>query len=350
MKRRQPFVRAAIMRKFGNPDVLSVEKMTRPEPKPGEVLVRILATGLNRLDHYVRDGSVTREMALPHVLGSDASGVVEVLGEGVTEFHIGDRVIPMPGYPLQFEDALSEPLSAAPSYTIRGLVEWGTYAQFMVVPAQWLLRDETGLAPEEVAALPMPLVTGVRAVKVVGRVTAGEFVLVHAGASGTGSMNIQIARALGARVATTVRSAHKAEFVKALGAELVLQLDDPSFADQLLDWSDGKGVHVVIDNLGGDVMPRSLDVMRPLGRLVSMGMVAGLESTIQLRPLFFAQKQILGTLMGDVDDMRWGLDQVRAGNVRPLVDETFPLGKAAAAHQRLAAGEARGNIVLLPWA
>jgi len=97
-------------------------------------------------------------------------------------------------------------------------------------------------------------------------------------------------------------------------------------------------------------MPRSLDVMRPLGRLVSMGMVAGLESTIQLRPLFFAQKQILGTLMGDVEDMRWGLDQVRAGNVRPLVDETFPLGKAAAAHQRLAAGEARGNIVLLPWA
>lgn len=240
-------------------------------------------------------------------------------------------------------------MSATPSYAIRGIVQWGSYAQFMTVPARWLLKDDTGLPPEQVAALPMPLVTAARAVKTVGRIAPGEFVLVHAGASGTGSMNIQVARTLGARVATTVRANGKARFAERLGAELVVALDDPGFATIIRDWSEGKGVHAVIDNLGGDIVPRSLEVLRPLGRLVSTGMVAGLEATINLRPLFFAQQQILGTLMGGLDDLRWGLDQVRSGAIRPLVDEVFPLDQATAAHTRLAEGSACGNIVLKPW-
>lgn len=341
---------ASVMQEFGAPDVLKRQEVARPEPRSGEVLVRINAAGLNRLDHYIREGSVTREIKLPHILGSDAAGTVEALGPDVTGFTVGEPVIPMPGYALSENDVSCEPLSAAPSYAIRGIVEWGTYAQFMTVPARWLVRDKTGLAAEQVAALPMPLMTGVRAVKIVGRVAAGEFVLVHAGASGTGSMNIQIARALGARVATTMRSKAKAPFAEELGAELVVELDDPSFVSKIHDWSGGKGVHAVIDNLGGDVLSRSLETLRPLGRLVCMGMVAGLQSTINLRPLFFAQQQILGTLMGDVADLDWGLDQVRAGKIRPLVDEVFRLDQAAAAHAKLAEGKARGNLILQPWA
>jgi NADPH:quinone reductase-like Zn-dependent oxidoreductase len=350
MRKRRSAMRAVIFQEFGGPDVLATAEVPTPEPRNAEVLIRIEAAGLNRLDHYVREGSVTRNIPLPHILGSDASGVVEVLGPGVSGFAVGDRVIPMPGYPLDEGDAQVEPLSTAPSYAIRGIAEQGAYAQFMTVPARWLVRDDTGLSPEQVATLPMPLVTAVRAVKVVGRVAQGEFVLVHAGASGTGSMNIQIARALGARVATTVRSKDKARFVEDLGAELIVELDDPAFATRISDWTSGAGVHAVIDNLGGEILPRSLQVMRPLGRLVSMGMVAGLESTIQLRPLFFAQQQILGTLMGDVGDLKWGLEQVRAGKIKPLVDEVFPLDQASAAHARLAAGSARGNLVLQPWA
>lgn len=343
-------MRAAIITEFGLPDVLHAAEVATPQPKPGEVLVRILAAGLNRLDHYLREGSVTRDIALPHVLGSDAVGVVESLGEGVADFKPGDRVIPMPGYPLGPEDAGFSPLSAAPTYAIRGIVEWGTYAQFMTVPARWLVRDETGLAPELAAALPMPLVTGVRAVKEVGGVAPGEFVLVHAGASGTGSMNIQIARALGARVASTVRTPSKAPFAAEAGAELVVALDDPAFADKIRGWSEGKGVHAVIDNLGGEIMQRSLDVTRPLGRLVSMGMVQGLQGTIDIRPFFFGQKRILGTLMGDIDDLRWGLAQVAAGKIRPLVDEVVGLDQLPSAHAKLAEGRTRGNIVLNPWA
>lgn len=342
-------MKAAILREFGDPDVLKVEEVATPRPGPGQVLVRVLAAGLNRLDHYLREGSVTRDLQLPHVLGSDAAGIVEALGEGVTSFSPSERVIPMPGYPLEDADTEVRPISLAPSYAIRGIVEWGAYAQFMSVPERWLVRDETGLSPEEAATLPMAVVTTVRAVRNVGQVKDGDHVLVHAGASGTGSMAIQVAKALGAKVAATVRSQEKAYFVQSLGAELVISLTDDDFVEKTKAWTAGRGVDVAIDNLGGEIFSRTLDALRPGGRLVSVGMVTGLEATIQLRPFFFAQKEIRGTLMGDVDDLKWGLDRVREGKIRPVLDRTYDLDDIAKAHADLAAGVALGNIVVRPW-
>ncbi|QJE73038.1 zinc-binding dehydrogenase [Aerophototrophica crusticola] len=339
-------MKAAILRAFGAPEVLTHGDLPTPEPGPGEVLVKILAAGMNRLDHYLRSG-VRSTLPLPHVLGSDAAGVVEALGPGVTGFRSGDRVIPMPGYPTDPAEAAFQPMTGAPSYAIRGAGPTGTYAQYMTIPARWLLRDDTGLPPEQVATLPMVVATGVRAVKVVGEVKPGDAVLVHAGASGTGSMNVQVAKALGARVAATVRTPDKAGFVRDLGADLVVPLD--GFGAAILDWTGGRGVDVVIDNLGGEVLTNSLDVLAPLGRLVSMGFVMGTEACFPLRPFFFGQKQIRGTLMGDRADLEWGLAQVTAGHLRPTLDRTYPLSEAAAAHARLAAGEALGTIVLLPW-
>lgn len=343
-------MKAAVMRAFGAPDVLRLEDVAPPAPKADEVLIKVLAAGLNRLDHYLREGSVARDLKLPHVLGSDAAGTVEAVGDKVTKFRPGDRVIPMPGYPLDTNDAGARPLSAAPSYAIRGIVEWGAYAQFMTVPESWVVADRTGLDPAQAATLPMALVTTVRALKTVGEVKPGDAVLIHAGASGTGSTGIQVARALGARVAATVRSPEKAGFVRDLGAERALALDDADLVAKIRQWADGRGVDVVLDTLGGDALARGLECLAPLGRLVSMGMVAGLEATFPLRPFFFAQKQIRGTLMGDVSDLEWGLEQVRAGAVKPILDTAFPLAEAAAAHRRLAAGAARGNLALLPWA
>jgi len=341
-------MKAAIMRGYGAPSVLEYGEVPTPKPGPGQVLVRVLAAGVNRLDHYIREGSLTQGLALPHILGSDAAGVVESLGTGASRFKVGDRVIPMPGYPLNPQDARFEPLSAAPSYAIRGIAEWGTYAEFLVVPEQWLVADATGLSPSEVATLPMALVAGVRAVKVVGNVAAGEFVLVHAGASGTGSTNIQIAKALGARVAATVRTQDKADFVRGLGAELVVSLSDDDFVPKVREWTSNKGVDAVIDNLGGEVLSRSLETLRPLGRLVSMGMVMGMEATIQIRPLFFGQHQIRGSMMGGVDDLEWGLQMVKEGKIKPALDKVYQLQEAAAAHEYIAAGRARGNVVLVP--
>jgi NADPH:quinone reductase-like Zn-dependent oxidoreductase len=142
----------------------------------------------------------------------------------------------------------------------------------MVMPKRWLFRDNTGLTLEQVATLPMALVAGVHSVKVVGEEGPGDFVLVHAGASGTRSTNIQISRALGARVAATVCISEKADFMRELGAGLVITLDDDDFVQGVCGWSGGAGVSAVINNLGGNVLARSLNCLAPLGRLVSMAL------------------------------------------------------------------------------
>jgi len=341
-------VKAAAFRRFGGPEVLEYMDLPTPEPHPGNVVVKVLASGVNRLEHYLREGSVLTNLALPHVLGSDAAGEIAAVGTGVTQFKTGERVVPMPGYPLEANDDRFDPLSAAPSYAIGGIVKWGTYAEYVEVPAQWVLRDETGLKPEELATLPMVLVTAVRSVKVVGGVKPGDRVLVHAGASGTGTMNIQVARALGARVATTVQGEQQAKLASSLGAELVIDARARDFVKDVRDWTEGRGVDVTIDNLGGDILQKSIDATRVSGTIVAMGFVAGVEVRFHIRNFFFSHKRLLGTLMGDVADFRWGLQQIRAGKIRPLLDRALPLAEAAEAHRLIASNAVNGNLVLKP--
>lgn len=340
-------MKAAVLTQFGAPEVLHYTDIATPEPKAGEVRIKILAAGLNRLDHYLRSGSVT-DLPFPHILGSDAVGLVDANGPGATKFAIGDRVMPLPGYPVNAEEANFHPLSAAPSYLIRGVAERGTYAEYMVVPERWLVKDETGLLPELAATLPMPLVTCVRAVKEVGEVKAGDTVVIHGAASGTGSISVQVAKSLGATVIATIRTPKKENFVYSLGADLVIKTESEDFVERVKDWTGGRGADVIVDSLGGRFFSDSLKALKPLGILVSMGMVTGMESTVEIFPFFFAQQQIRGTLMGDLDDLRWGLEQVKAGKIKPTLDRVYPLHEASAAHARLAAGNALGTIVLKP--
>lgn len=342
-------MKAAVFHNYGGPEVLALEEVPTPEPKANEVLIRILASGINRLEHYLRDGSYSRQLRLPHVLGSDAAGEVAAVGKDVEGFTVGERVIPMPGYPLSEADERFEPMSAAPSYAVAGVLNWGTYAQYMVIPARWVVRDRTGLSPELAATLPMVVTTAVRAVKVVGEVKQGDSVLVLAGASGTGSMAIQVARALGARVATTARSAEKAEFVRRLGAELVIDGSRSDIVREVREWTEGRGADVVIDNIGGDVLEQSLAAAKRQGIVVAIGFVAGLRVGFNIRDFFFDQKQLRGSLMGSPNDLEWGLEQVRAGKIEPLLDRVFPLSKAAEAHRMLASCGVSGNLVLRPW-
>ncbi len=339
-------MKAAVIRQFGGPDVLRHEDVPTPRARPGHVVIRVLASGVNRLEHYLREGTVL-ELPFPHVLGSDASGEIAELGEGVTGFALGERVVPMPGYPLDPADDV-EPISAAPSYAIGGIARWGTYAEYIEVPARWVLKDDTGLEPALVATLPMVLVTGVRAVRTVGQVKAGDHVLVHAGASGTGSMNLQVAKALGAVVATTVDSEDKARLAASLGADRIIDVNTQDFVAEVRAWTGGRGADVVIDNLGGTVLPRSLEATRVGGTVVAMGFVTGVEVTLHIRNFFFTHKRLLGTLMGDVDDFRFGLDLVRQGKVRPLLDRRIPLANAAEAHHLLSTNQVAGNVVLVP--
>ncbi len=341
-------MKAVVMRAYGGPEVLQTEDLPLPVAGPGEVVIKVLAAGLNRLDHYLREGSVRQDLALPHVLGSDAAGEIVAIAGDVTGFTIGDRVVPMPGYPVDSEDRF-EPISAAPSYAIRGIIEHGAYAQFMRVPARWVVADRTGLPAAEVAALPMALVTTIRALRSVGEVREGDTVVIHGGASGTGIVAVQIAKALGARVIATVRTAEKGKAVLKAGADAVVT-SAPGWVDAVSAIAGAAGVDVVLDNLGGSYLAESLAVLKPLGRVVSMGMVTGLEATIPIRSLFFAQQQIRGTLMGDVADLEWGLELAGQGKVRAFVDQVFSLHEAAAAHARLAEAAQTGTIILDPWA
>lgn len=342
-------MKAALFHRFGGPDVLVHEEVPTPRPGPDEVLVKVLATGVNRLEHYIREGTVTG-LPLPHVLGSDAVGVVTETGSRVTGFTPGDRVIPMAGYPIDDADAGFDPMCSAPSYMVAGVARWGSYAQYMTVPARWLVPDTSGVSPAEAATLPMVLVTAVRALKVVGEVKPGQRVLVHAGASGTGTTLIQVARALGARVATTVDDDRKAALAREVGAELVIDVRKQDFVEATRDWTEGRGLDVVTDNLGGPILQRSIKALRKEGIVVAMGFVAGVEVTFDVRDFFFAQKQVRGTLMGTVEDFRWGLEQVARGAIRPQLQAVLPLREAARAHQLLASNQVLGNIVLDPWA
>jgi NADPH:quinone reductase-like Zn-dependent oxidoreductase len=348
-------MKAAIIHRFGDFDVLKYEEIPTPEPRDGHVLVKVLGAGINRLDHYLREGSVVPELDFPHILGADAAGEVAALGDGASGFEIGERVVVVPGYPQSEDDYDIYPASLAPSFALPGLHIPGTYAQYIEVPARYLLKDDTGLKPEEVATLPVVLATAVRAVKEVGGVESGDKVLVQAGASGSGSMQIQIAKALGAEVATTIRDASKADFVRQLGADLVINTRNEDLVERVQKWTDGRGVDVVIDNLGGDVLAQSIDAVKATGVIVAFGFTAGSEVkgsevTFDIRNLFFGQKQLKGSMASDKADFELGMKLVKEGKVRPLLDRALPLRKAADAHRLIANGEVTGNIALLPWA
>ena len=343
-------MKAAVIHQFGDFDVLKVEDVQTPKPKPGHVLVKVLAAGVNRLDHYLREGSVVPELPFPHILGGDAVGEVFALGRNVTGREIGERVIVVPGFAVDDAETDIRPTVTAPSFALPGLHITGTYAQYIEVPARAVVKDETGLGAEEVATLPVVLATAVHAVKGVGQVKAGDKVLVHSGASGSGSMLIQVAKALGAEVATTVRDDAKGAFAKQAGADLVVNTRNEDFVERVKEWTGGQGADVVIDNLGGDVLAKSIEAAKAQGVIVAFGFAAGPEVRFDVRSLFFAQKQLRGSMASDIEDLEWGLAQVKAGEIKPLLDRVLPLRDAAEAHRLIANNAVKGNIVLLPWA
>ena len=174
--------------------------------------------------------------------------------------------------------------------------------------------------------------------------------LVQAGASGSGSMQVQIAKALGAEVATTVRSDAEGEFARTNGADLVINTRNEDFVDRVREWTGGQGADVVIDNLGGSILSQSIEAVRPLGVVVAFGFTAGTQVTFDIRNFFFSQKQLRGSMAADIEDLKWGLEQVWTGRIKPSLDRALPLREAAEAHRLLSNNEVAGNLVLLPWA
>lgn len=344
-------MKAAYMTDFGGPEVFTVGEMSKPIPQAGEVLVRVTAAGLNYYDTLLRRGAVSRDIPLPHIPGSDIVGQVEECGAGVERFKAGDAVIVAPGFPVADEDQNVKPENYAASYFPGGTFTHGGYAQYLVINQRWLLLNDTGVPDFELATLPLVLITAMHSVQTLGQVGEGSKVLVHAGASGSGSMAIQVAKALGADVITTVSTREKAELARRFGADEVIYYQQHDFAVASKKWNNGQGMDVIIDNLGGDALQKNLDALRWGGKLVNFGLMSGLEATIPNIYLFFrGQYQLLGSFMGTLEELSAGLQLVKHGKVKPVLDAVLPLNDVVAAHRRIDQHQVAGNLVLDPWA
>ena len=341
-------MKASVIRAFGEPEVLRYEDVAEPTPASGELVIKVGACGINRYDLYMRMGVVCTDIDFPHVLGADIAGTVAAIGDDVTGWHEGDAVLAAPGYPMDPADWDVRPENRAPSFEVTGTHAWGGNAEYVRMPARFVLKDETGLAVEEVAAMPLVLMTAVHAVETLGDVRPGQRVLVQSGASGSGNPCIQVAKLLGAQVAATVGSNEKIETARQAGADLVINHRESNFADDILDWTDGVGVDVVIDNVGASVFADNLKSLCVGGIFVNFGLVGGMVGEINFRELFFRQHQLRGSFMGSLAELRRGLAWLREGKIKPVVDRSFRLSDAAEAHRYIESRAVRGKVVLIP--
>lgn len=340
-------MKATVIHDFGTPAVFSYEDVDTPEPAAGHVVVKVAACGLNRYDLYLRMGGITRDIKMPHVMGADITGNIAAIGEGVTGFTEGQRVIIAPGFPVDPKDWDHEPINQAPSYAVVGTFQWGGYAEYTHMPARFVIPDDTNLPQDQLATVPLCLTTAMHAVKTLGQVGERTKVFIQAGASGSGSMCIQVAKALGAEVMTIVGAEPKVATAESVGADYVIRRGIDDQVARVREWTDGRGADVVIDNVGADVFQANMDSLRVGGIFVNFGLVSGYRTEFNLKNFFFNHHILKGSMMGTESELAEGLDLLRAERIKPVLDKTFPLKDAAAAHEYIDSRAVRGNVVLV---
>ena len=316
---------------FGAADVLHLTDAPIPELRPGDVLVKVHAAGVNRADVLQRHGYYGHQSyGDSDLLGLEVAGEVAAFGSDVTDIRPGERVM--------------------------GIVGGGAYAEYARVDRAMAVRIPDNLDFAEAAAVMESFVTAWEAAVHLGGAGRGEAVLIHATAGGVGSAGVEIAHALGARVFATANAERRAE-VLALGAEAVFDYRTEDFEQGVRMATGGRGVDVVVDFVGGDYLARNLRSLAPGGRLVQVGLLGGQDSTnIPLSVLLHNHLRLIGTVMKSrtVDEKRamvrrfaeGALPMFVDGRLKPLVGATFPLAKAAEAHRAMEAGGGFGKIVL----
>lgn len=312
-------MRAIVLPRFGGPELFEVRDVPNPTPGPGQVLVRVLASGTNPVDAKLRQEGSWAGLQPPVVLGYDASGVVEQVGPGVTDFKPGDEVFYTP-------EIFHNPL--------------GTYAELNVVGTGILAKKPPSLSHEEAAAIPLACGTAWDALVRRMQLRVGETVLIHGGSGGVGSFAVQIAKALGARVLATA-SAGNLETLRQLGADLAIDYKSEDAAKVALRETGGQGVDAVFDTAGKNVIP-SIPATRPGGRIATILGVNGDISAfygrnITLHGVFLTRERKRLEEMTPLFERK---------QVRPLIERIMPLEQVGDAHRRLDTGHGRGKLVL----
>ena len=330
----------------GGPEVLRPAELPDPAPGPGEVRVRVRAVALNHLDAWVRRGAASPELPLPHVLGSDVSGVVDAVGPGVDEALAGREVVLSPGLSCgRCEACLAGHDNLCPEYKILGEHVWGGYAEYVVAPTANLLPRPENLSFEEAAAVPLVFLTAWQMVVDKLRVRPGEWLLVMAAGSGVGSAALQIGRLFGARVIAAAGSEAKLERARAMGAEATVNYYEEGWHRKVRGLSGG-GVHAVADHTGADFWEGVLKAARDGGRIALVGASSGYVARTPLAHVFYRQLTIYGSTMGSKAHLFEVLRHVAAGRLRPVVGEVLPLEQAARGHELLETRSVFGKVVL----
>ncbi|WP_114313001.1 zinc-binding dehydrogenase [Thermus caldifontis] len=340
-------MKAVVMEARGGPEVLKVAEMPTPEPGPKEVRIRVKAAALNHLDIWVRKGVASPKLPLPHILGADASGVVDAVGPGVTGFAPGDEVVVNPGLSCSHcERCLAGEDNLCAKYEILGEHRFGAYAEYLVVPEVNLLKKPQNLSFEEAAAIPLTFLTAWQMVVDKLQVRPGEDVLVMAAGSGVSVAAIQIAKLFGARVIATAGSEEKLRKAKELGADETVNYTHPDWPKEVRRLTGGKGADKVVDHTGALYFEGVIRATANGGRIAIAGASSGYEGTLPFAHVFFRQLSILGSTMGSKSRLFPILRFVEQGKLRPVVGQVLPLEEAAEGHRLLEERRIFGKVVL----
>jgi NADPH:quinone reductase-like Zn-dependent oxidoreductase len=340
-------MRAALFSEFGGTDVVRIADVEVPDPGEGEVRVRVVASGMNHLDLWVRRG-LPIETTMPHIGGSDIAGVVDAAGPGVDEAWVGERVVADPSISCgECEWCLrgEEPLCV--NYRIVGEHTNGGFAEYVTVPARNLLRVPDGYELDVAAAAPLGFLTAWRGLVTRGRLRGGESVLVTGASGGVATAAIQIAKHLGARVYATT-TAENVERVRGLGADVVYDREEVDYSKEIWRETDKRGVDLIFDSVGEQTWGQNVRAAARAGRIVVYGGTTGPRLETDVRVLFWKQLEIIGTTMSSRSEFREVMRRVFAGALTPVVDVVWDLERAREAHERLEGGRQFGRIVLKP--
>ncbi|MBD8044748.1 NAD(P)H-quinone oxidoreductase [Arthrobacter sp. Sa2BUA2] len=323
-------MKAIVITEPGGPEVLELREVAAPVPGPGEVLIDVAAAGLNRADVLQRKGNYPMPPGAPEYPGLEVSGRVSAVGTGVEGLEVGADVA--------------------------ALLSGGGYAEQVAVPAGQVLPVPPELDLVTAAALPEVAATVFSNLFMAAGVQEGDFVLIHGGAGGIGSMAIQLVAAFGAVPMVTASSAPKLELARSLGAKVLINYKEQDFVEEVRKATGGHGADVILDVMGASYLQRNVDALAVAGRLVIIGLQGGTRAEIDLNALMTKRCAVMGTtlrgrpeeeksaIMAAVGEYVWPM--LRDGTVKPLVDRTFPLAEAAAAHEYFDSGQHTGKILL----
>jgi NADPH:quinone reductase-like Zn-dependent oxidoreductase len=341
---------AIVLHEHGGVEKLVLEEnFPIPAISNDEVLVRVKATSVNRIDFFIRSGYPGIEIPFPHIPGADIAGEVAEVGSDVTAFREGDRVLSWPLIACgDCEYCMKNQRGLCLNWKYFGMHIDGSYAEYVRAPAASLIPLPKDISYEDAATLPVAGLTAYHAFTSVGQLRKGETALIWGGSGGLGTFAVQIAKELGAQVITSVGKDEKKEKLQELGADLVINHHTEDAKSAIHDFTKGAGIEVVLDSVGAETFPTGFMSLKKGGRLLLCGKLTGMDVELSLHLTYLRHVSIMGLYLGEkhelIDLLRW----VQSGRVKPAIDRVIKLEDVADAHEAMARGEHLGKIVLTP--